>query len=276
MRSVYAGTLSCTVRTSVCSGGETEVFEMQNTTNSHAGLPAASYNNLVCCTGVTGLGNSCSGTFATALKLSGTSNAHAEQNSQSNYANSACISVPSGGSVSVGYQSTNCSGFDTTLGSMTGTTNAHVGDETTYTTKICATAAGATPVYSVSITSSGTITYGFVALSAATSTVNNGYTQTAQNDGNTTEKLNVKSSNATGGTTWTLSSSIGANQFRHEFSTTTGATWTTMTAADTYVTAAPLVPQSGTINFDFRLTAPSVSADYEQKSITITVQAVAP
>jgi len=158
---------------------------------------------------------------------------------------------------------------------MTGTTNAHVGDGTAYTTKVCATAAGA-PVYSVSITSSGTITYGFVALSAATSTVNNGYTQTAQNDGNTTEKLNVKSSNATGGTTWTLASSIGSNQFKHEFSTTTGATWTTMTAADTYVTAAPSVPQSGTINFDFRLTAPSVSADYEQKSITITVQAVAP
>lgn len=133
-----------------------------------------------------------------------------------------------------------------------------------------------TPVYSVSITSSGVITYGYVALSTATSTVGNGYTQTAQNDGNTTEKLNVKSSNATGGTAWTLASSIGSNQFKHEFSTTTGSTWTTMSTADTYVTAAPSVAQSGTVNFDFRLTTPSSSSDYAQKSITITVQAVAP
>lgn len=139
---VNAGTLSCTVRASACSGGEIEIFEMQNTTNAHAGLSAASYNNLVCCSGVTGLGTLCSGTFATALKLSSTTNAHAEQNSQSNYVNNACLSVPSGGSVSVAYQSSNCTGYDTTLGSMTGTTNAHVGDGTAYTTKVCATAAG--------------------------------------------------------------------------------------------------------------------------------------
>lgn len=134
----------------------------------------------------------------------------------------------------------------------------------------------AAPVYSISITSSGVVTYGSVQLSTASSTVGNGYTQTAQNDGNTTEKLNVKSSDATGGTTWTLGSSIGSNQYTHEFSTTTGSTWTAMTVADTYVTAAPSVAQSGTVNFDFRLTTPSASSDYQQKSITITIQAVAP
>ena len=278
-RLAYAGTLSCTVRTSTCSGGETEIFEMQNTTNSHAGLPAASYNNLVCCSGVTGLGNSCSGTFATALKLSGSTNAHARQNQLADYAgaNNACISVPGGGSVSVGYQATNCTGFDTTLASMKATTNSHVGNTTAYSEyKICATASGSAPVYSVSITSSGVITYGYVAIGTASSTVNNGYTQTAQNDGNTAEKLNVKSSDATSGTTWTLASSIGANQFKHEFSTTTGSVWTVMPDSTTYVTAAPSVAQSGTVNFDFRLTTPSASTDYQQKSITITVQAVAP
>ena len=131
-------------------------------------------------------------------------------------------------------------------------------------------------VYSIAITSSGSIEYGFVELSTATSTVGNGYTQTAQNDGNTTEKLNVKSSNATGGTAWTLAGSIGSDQYKHEFSTTTGSTWTAMTAVDTYVTAAPSVAVSGTVNFDFRLTTPSASTDYQQKSITITIQAVAP
>ena len=79
--------------------------------------------------------------FCHGIKIVGVTNAHSEQNSQVNYANSACISVPSGGSVSVGYQATNCTGFDTTLGSMTGNTNAHTGDGTAYTTKICATAA---------------------------------------------------------------------------------------------------------------------------------------
>lgn len=146
----------------------------------------------------------------------------------------------------------------------------------TYTVIPEVTTAASSPVYSVSITSSGVITYGYVALSTATSTVNNGYTQTAQNDGNTTEQLNVKSSDATGGTSWTLASAIGTNQFKHEFSTTTGSTWTTMSTTDTYVTAAPSVAQSGTANFDFRLTTPSSSSDYVQKSITITVQAVAP
>ena len=132
------------------------------------------------------------------------------------------------------------------------------------------------PVYSVSITSSGVIEYGFVELSTASSTVGNGYTQTAQNDGNTTEQLNVKSSDASGGTAWTLASAIGSNIFKHEFSTTTGSTWTVMPNNATYVTAKPSVAVSGTVDFDFRLTTPSASTDYQQKSITITVQAVAP
>ena len=141
---VYAGTLSCSVTTAAACTG-TVIWRMSGSTNAHAELPsqatAAYDSNVVCCSGVTGLGNACSGTFATALKLSGVTNAHSEQNSQVNYANCACISVPSGGSVSVGYQATNCTGFDTTLGSMTGNTNAHTGDGTAYTTKICATAA---------------------------------------------------------------------------------------------------------------------------------------
>ena len=138
------------------------------------------------------------------------------------------------------------------------------------------TTTGSAAVYSVSITSNGVIEYGFVDLSTASSTVGNGYTQTAQNDGNTTEKLNVKSSDAAGGTSWTLAATIGTNQYKHEFSTTTGSVWNVMPDSSTYVTAAPSVAVSGTVNFDFRLTVPSASTDYQQKSITITVQATAP
>jgi hypothetical protein len=131
--------LSCSVETSCASG--VVLYRMSGTDNAHAELPAQSnYTQLVCCTGITDLGNSCSGTYQTVLKLSGTTNAHVEQNSQSNYANNACISAPSGGSVTVAYQESNCTGYDTTIGSMSAATNAHVGNGSAYTTKICGSA----------------------------------------------------------------------------------------------------------------------------------------
>jgi hypothetical protein len=203
---VYAGTLSCTIRTSSCSGGEVEIFEMQNTTNSHAGLPAASYTNLVCCGGVSGLGNDCaSSTKAVVLKLSGATNAHARQNQLADYAgaNNACISVPSGGSVSVGYQPTDCAGFDTTLASMKATTNSHVGNTAAYAEyKICATAAGAGTL-SVDIVDAGgssvaspSITMGATALYFTYQTVNGAF-------GVSTQKIRVD--NITGNSQWSLS-----------------------------------------------------------------------
>lgn len=133
----YAVTLSCTVTTSCPSG--VVIYRMSGTSNAHAELPSQSnYSQLVCCSGVTGLSNSCTFPSATAVKLSGLTNAHIEQNTEVNYANNACLSVPEGGTVTVGYQSSNCSGFDTTLGSMSATTNAVAGDASAYTTKICA------------------------------------------------------------------------------------------------------------------------------------------
>lgn len=151
----YAGTLSCSVTTAAACTG-TVIYRMSGTSNAHAELPGqanANYDsNVVCCSGVTGLGNACSGTFATALKLSGVTNAHSEQNSQVNYANNACIQAPSGGTVSIGYQATNCTGFDTTLGSMSAVTNAHVGNSAAYSAiQICGTAAGGSQSLTFSI-----------------------------------------------------------------------------------------------------------------------------
>ena len=77
-----AGTLSCTVAAS-CSSGTT-IFKMSGTDNAHAEISSqTNYSNLVCCTGVSGLGISCAGNSAVALKLSNTTNAHIEQNTQS-------------------------------------------------------------------------------------------------------------------------------------------------------------------------------------------------
>ena len=135
--------LSSSVVTGACPSGQTTVFKMSATSNAHAGLAFSSYPVSVCVSGVSGLSNSCSGTFATVLKLSGATNAHARQGDQSDYpsATNACLSAPADGSVSVGYQVNNCSGFDTTLASMSQfPTNAHVGDSNAYLNKICASA----------------------------------------------------------------------------------------------------------------------------------------
>ena len=153
------------------------ILRMSGATNAHAELPgqvtAAYDSNVVCCNGITGLDNLCSGTFATALKLSAVTNAHTQQSGT--YAQSACISVPSGGSVSVGYQATNCTGFDTTLASMKATDNSHVGNTTAYTEyKICGTAAGGASQSLTFVISDTTI--GFGALNTSVARFANGAT----------------------------------------------------------------------------------------------------
>jgi len=131
------------------------------------------------------------------------------------------------------------------------------------------------PVYSISITSDGVIEYGFLDLGSATTTIGSD-TQTVLNDSALTEKLNIRSSNALGGTTWTLASTIGSDQFTHEFSTTTGVSWTVMPDSSTYVVAKPSITSSSSLDFDFRLTAPSASSDFVEKDVTVTIQAAAP
>ena len=169
-KTAYAGTLSCSVTTAAACAG-TVMYRMSGTANAHAELPsqatAAYAGNVVCCSGVTGLGNACAAPSANALNLTAATNSHASQTATSPYLTPACISVPSGGSVSVGYQATNCAGFDTTLGSMSATTNAHVGDGTAYATKICATAAGAASQTLTFSISANTIAFGTLNSAAA-------------------------------------------------------------------------------------------------------------
>ncbi len=199
----HAGTLSCSITTAAACTN-TVILRMSGSSNAHAELPSQANgnysNNVICCSGVSSLGNSCSGTFATVLKLSGTSNAHVEQNSQVNYANNACISVPSGGSVSVGYQATNCSGFDTTLGSLNATTNSHVGDGSAYTTKICATAVGGSQSLTFSISDN---TIGFGTLVASGARYATGDTNGSASDTSDAHTISI-STNASSGYTMTL------------------------------------------------------------------------
>ncbi len=188
--------LSCTV---AASCADTTLFKISGTTNGHGGTPgASSYTNFVCCSGVVGLGATCSGTYDVVLSLSATDNAHAEQNTQANYATDICMST-GGDTVTIAYQATNCTGYDTTVASMTGTTNAHLGDSSAYTTKICASVGAASSSLSFSI-SDNTIEFGALTASddtfadnsagnateveahtlAAATNATNGYTITVQ------------------------------------------------------------------------------------------------
>lgn len=118
---------------------------MSGSTNAHVELPSqsnANYaSNVVCCSGITSLGNSCSASnkqiFA---KLSAVTNAHVQETSVNTYGTNACISDSVGNStITVGYQNTNCTGYDTTLFSISASDNATSGDASAYTRKVCAT-----------------------------------------------------------------------------------------------------------------------------------------
>jgi hypothetical protein len=123
--------------------------------------------------------------------------------------------------------------------------------------------------------SDGTIAFGSVALNTATSTANTGQTQVVTNDGSNAA-LNVKTSDATNGTTWTLGVNPGSDIFKLEVSTTTGSTYSTFQATDVYLTASSTFASLTSGNLDFRFTTPTVSTDFVQKSLTITVQVTTP
>lgn len=240
MSAVQAGTLSCSVTTSAACTG-TVVYRMSGVTNAHAELPSQSnvnYNSsVVCCNNVIGLSNSCAGTASTTLALSSTTNAHAEENTLATFPDHACISVPSGGAVTVGYQATNCSGFDTTLGSMESSNNSHVGDTAAYTTKICATASGVPQTISFSISDNST---GFGELSAVQSRY-----ATDDTVGSTTDTADAHTI------------SIASNASSGYSMTVTGTTLTcsscTNGATITAVGASPVATSVGSEQFGLRL-----------------------
>src|SRR3990167_4083122 len=147
--------------------------------------------------------------------------------------------------------------------------NARAADTATVSATVTATN------LAVSVTD-GSITFGSVALNTATSTATyDDQTQTVSNDGSNAV-INVKSGNATGGTTWTLGTSPGSDTFKLEVSTTTGSTYMTFQATDTYLTASSSSASLTSGPLDFQFTTPTVSTDFVQKSLTITVQVTSP
>jgi hypothetical protein len=162
--------LSCSVTTATaCTNPSVIAIRLSSSANAHAELPsgsnAAYASNVICCAGGTSLGTSCSGTFASLGHLSAATNAHFEENTFSNFANNVCLSVGAG-SISVGYQTSNCTGYDATIASISSTSNAHVGSPAVYSTKICGTV-GVPPQTLTFALSANTIGFGSLSASAS-------------------------------------------------------------------------------------------------------------
>lgn len=129
-----------------------------------------------------------------------------------------------------------------------------------------------TPVVSVSVTTDGTVAYGVLGSADAISTIDLADTQTVLNESNVAVDLNIKTSQPAG---WTVGATPATDVFVHEFSINSGGVWTKFTASEQYQSLATNVGLSGLTNFDLRFTAPDPSTTSNEKTLTITVQAVA-
>jgi hypothetical protein len=139
-----SSSLACSVKTS-CGEGEVAVFGMSGQANAHAQTAEAhptTYDYTVCCVGPAGLSTSCSGSYATVLRLSAADNAHVASNDLT-YGTRVCLSA-TGTTVTCQYGSSCGSGY-ACLATISGTTNtnAHVADcdgSGDYATKVCCAA----------------------------------------------------------------------------------------------------------------------------------------
>ena len=143
-----------------CTESEIDVFHMYDneSVESHAEMPdQTNYDWHVCCSGVSGLSNECSGNYVIVLRLSDITNAHVEEGTQNNYKYTACLSSNTA-TITCRYVSA-CTERETCLGSISNDaslgyytgTNAHVAGCGFYEHNICCTSEGI-PEYSLTIT----------------------------------------------------------------------------------------------------------------------------
>lgn len=130
--------MSCYVAAGDCE--DTVVLKMSDLAGGHAELPdQTNYNYEVCCSGPE-LSNSCSAAKKdVVLKLSAETNAHVEQKTLSNYAVDSCLATGETHNVVCSYASA-CSEVGPEyecMGSISDTTNAHMGDCDAFSTKVC-------------------------------------------------------------------------------------------------------------------------------------------
>ncbi len=121
----------------------------------------------------------------------------------------------------------------------------------------------------VSVTD-GEVVYGTLGLNTSTDTVALGDSQTVSNDGNVDADFTTAGQDSA---TWTLAGTAGSDQYKHEFSSDSGSTWTALTTS--YQDLALSVATSATVGLDLQITTPTATSSYEEQSVDVTVQATA-
>jgi len=133
--------LTCEVKNTPCDASEAAILKMSSLTNAHAEVTGQSnYGYYICCSGLLSLRNDCSDNSTTSvLSLSNVTNAHVEKKDLGNYLEEVCISSPGSFIFECDYDS-DCANLGSEyecLASISGDTNAHIGDCLAYSTKIC-------------------------------------------------------------------------------------------------------------------------------------------
>ncbi len=93
--------------------------------------------------------------------------------------------------------------------------------------------------------------------------------QTVSNDGDAAEDFNIKGQNSD---SWTLAGTAGNEQYKHEFSSDSGSTWTALTTS--YQDLALSIASGATVGLDLRITTPTSTSVSSQQNVDVTVQAV--
>jgi hypothetical protein len=126
----------------------------------------------------------------------------------------------------------------------------------------------------------GTVAYGTLAVNTSESTLlaELNDMQIATNDGNVTEDFNIMGTDSTG---WELSTSTnGVDQYVHKFCNDTDNDCdtppTNYTAMDegSYTALDTDIVADGTVDFQLRITTPTLSTSAAEQSVDVTVQAV--
>jgi len=126
---------------------------------------------------------------------------------------------------------------------------------------------------SISLNTDGSVTWGVMEANTTKSTLDISDTEVVQSDSNVNIDLDIKSTNAIGTTDWTLSSVAGNNLFVYENSSNGGTDWNMFVLPNSYYSFVSAMTPSSTQNVDLRITTPTVSTDFDQKTITITILA---
>lgn len=130
----------------------------------------------------------------------------------------------------------------------------------------------------ISLTSDGTVAFGALPVGNSTTTLAGDLndSQVVKNTGSDTADINIQATDATGGVAWSLAAFTGTNLYTLDFSTNAGSLWNALTVPDSYALLTSGLASNATSTVDLRITVPTATSDTVTKSITVTLQAVAP